>query len=64
MDQHGLSIQVCRTPGDLQSAEAAEMVLLEGLGDNLYELFATLDDYPQGHCKYFLKKQLTGLDLS
>ncbi len=23
-----------------------------------YELFATLDDYPPGHCKYFLKKQL------
>ena len=23
-----------------------------------YELFAKLDDYPSGHCKYFLKKQL------
>lgn len=23
-----------------------------------YELFATLEDYPPGHCKYFLKKQL------
>jgi GNAT superfamily N-acetyltransferase len=24
-----------------------------------YELFAALDDYPKGYCKYFLKKQLT-----
>jgi len=23
-----------------------------------YELFATLEDYPKGHCKYFLKKRL------
>jgi GNAT superfamily N-acetyltransferase len=23
-----------------------------------YELFATLDDYPKGFCKYFLKKRL------
>jgi len=23
-----------------------------------YELFATLEDYPPGHCKYFLKKTL------
>jgi GNAT superfamily N-acetyltransferase len=23
-----------------------------------YELFTTLDDYPPGHCKYFLKKKL------
>lgn len=23
-----------------------------------YELFATLEDYPIGHCKYFLKKRL------
>jgi hypothetical protein len=22
------------------------------------ELFATLEDYPEGHCKYFLKKTL------
>ena len=154
MDQHGLSIQVCRTLEELQSAEAAEMVLLEGLGNNLikqigtveldrpikifvrdqagkvvggviahvfggwvyiallwmeeswrnlgygtrlmhlaeaealqlgcqyahvdtysfearpfyerlgYELFATLDDYPQGHCKYFLKKRLARLSPS
>jgi len=26
-----------------------------------YELFAKLDDYPSGHCKYFLKKQLVSL---
>jgi GNAT superfamily N-acetyltransferase len=26
-----------------------------------YELFATLDDYPKGYCKYFLKKQLSTL---
>ncbi len=23
-----------------------------------YEVFAKLDDYPEGHCKYFLKKRL------
>jgi GNAT superfamily N-acetyltransferase len=23
-----------------------------------YEVFGRLDDYPQGHCKYFLKKKL------
>jgi GNAT superfamily N-acetyltransferase len=23
-----------------------------------YELFATLEDYPEGHCKYYLKKAL------
>ncbi len=23
-----------------------------------YEVFAKLDDYPEGHCKYFLKKTL------
>jgi GNAT superfamily N-acetyltransferase len=23
-----------------------------------YELFAVLEDYPEGHCKYFLKKKL------
>jgi hypothetical protein len=23
-----------------------------------YELFATLEDYPEGYCKYFLKKRL------
>jgi GNAT superfamily N-acetyltransferase len=23
-----------------------------------YELFATLEDFPEGHCKYFLKKTL------
>ncbi|MBN1148623.1 MAG: GNAT family N-acetyltransferase [Anaerolineales bacterium] len=25
-----------------------------------YELFATLEDYPRGYCKYFLKKRLAG----
>ena len=25
-----------------------------------YELFATLEDYPKGYCKYFLKKRLVG----
>jgi len=24
-----------------------------------YTLFGALEDYPEGHCKYFLKKQLT-----
>jgi hypothetical protein len=28
-------------------------------GISFYELFATLEDYPPGHCKYFLKKRLT-----
>jgi GNAT superfamily N-acetyltransferase len=25
-----------------------------------YETFAILEDYPKGHCKYFMKKQLAG----
>ena len=25
-----------------------------------YALFATLEDYPTGHCKYFLRKRLVG----
>jgi GNAT superfamily N-acetyltransferase len=27
-----------------------------------YEVFAKLDDYPQGYCKYFLKKELVDLE--
>jgi GNAT superfamily N-acetyltransferase len=149
MDNQKLSIQICKTPDELKASQTAEMVMLEGLGNNIlehlgnvelgrpiriflrnpsdevvggviancfggwvyiallwvgkslrnqgygtrlmrlleaeaiqkgchhahldtysfearpfyerlgYELFATLDDYPKGHCKYFLKKQLT-----
>jgi GNAT superfamily N-acetyltransferase len=25
-----------------------------------YEMFGVLEDYPEGHCKYFLKKRLAG----
>ena len=150
MDEHGLSIQICKTPEELKAAQDAEMTLLEGLGNNIientgnlelgrslkifirnktdevvggvtavcfggwlyvsllwvekslrnlgygtrlmylveaeaiklgcqnahvdtysfearpfyeqlgYELFATLEDYPKGYCKYFLKKRLVG----
>lgn len=150
MDEHGLSIQVCRSAEELKAAQDAEMAILEGLGNNIlehlgnvelgrsikiflrnpqnqvvggviancfggwvyiallwveqslrnrgygaqlmrlieaeaiqlgchhahldtyrfearpfyeragYELFATLEDYPPGHCKYFLKKRLVG----
>lgn len=28
-----------------------------------YEVFARLDDYPTGHCKYFLKKRLVGMEV-
>jgi GNAT superfamily N-acetyltransferase len=150
MDEHGLSIQICRTPEELKASQDAEMAVLEGLGNNIiehlgnvdlgrplkifirnrsdevvggviancfggwvyisllwiekslrnlgygsrlmqlveaealrygcqyahldtysfearpfyerlgYELFTTLEDYPKGHCKYFLKKRLAG----
>jgi GNAT superfamily N-acetyltransferase len=150
MDKHGLSVQVCKTPEEITAAQDAEIVLIEGLGNNIiehignvelgsplrvfirneldevvggvtancfggwvyisllwvekslrnlgygtrlmqmveaeaiqcgcqnahvdtysfeakpfyerlgYELFATLEDYPKGHCKYFLKKRLVG----
>jgi hypothetical protein len=33
--------------------------LYEKLG---YEVFATLEDCPVGHCEYFLRKQLAELD--
>ena len=149
MDEHGLSIQVCKSREEMRAAENAEMVMLDGLGKNIlknigdvelgrpikifvrnksdevvggltanvfgswvyisllwmeeslrnlgygtrlvqiceeeakqlgcqnahldtysfearpfyerlgYELFATLDDYPKGYCKYFLKKRLS-----
>ncbi|HOU13346.1 MAG TPA: GNAT family N-acetyltransferase [Anaerolineae bacterium] len=148
MDEHGLSIQICKIPEEIYAAQDAEMAILEGLGNNIlehlgqvelgralriflrnqanevvggvvancfggwmyiallwvekslrnrghgtrlmrlaeaeaiqlgcqnahvdtysfetrpfyerlsYELFATLEDYPPGHCKYFLKKRL------
>jgi GNAT superfamily N-acetyltransferase len=150
MDEHGLSIQICKTPEEVKTTQDAETVLLEGLGNNIiehignvelgrslmifvrnradevmggviancfggwvyisllwiekslrnlgygtrlmhlveaeaiqcgcqnahvdtysfeakpfyerlgYEVFATLDDYPKGYCKYFLKKRLVG----
>jgi GNAT superfamily N-acetyltransferase len=149
MDEHGISFQLCKSPQDLQATQDAELVLIEGLGNNIlehlgnvelgrtfkifmrdqagqvvggviancfggwmyisllwvekslrdlgygtklmqlveaeaielgcqnahvdtysfeagpfyerlgYELFATLEDYPPGHCKYFLKKRLS-----
>ena len=37
MDEHGLSFQVCKTPLELQATQEAEMVLLEGLGNNILE---------------------------
>ena len=148
MDEQKLSTQICRTPDELKALQAAEIVMLEGLGNNIlehlgkvelgkpiriflrnpgdevvggviancfggwvyiallwvekslrnqghgtqlmqlleaeaiqygchhahldtysfearpfyerleYELFATLEDYPEGCCKYFLKKRL------
>ena len=148
MDSDDLSIQVCGTQEEMRAAQEAEMVLIEGLGNNIiqqignvelgksikifvrnnsdevvggvianvfggwvyisllwieeslrnrgygtrlmnlveteatelgcqyahvdtysfeakpfyerlgYKLFATLEDYPKGHCKYFLKKRL------
>jgi GNAT superfamily N-acetyltransferase len=150
MDEYGLSIQICKTQEEMQAAQEAEMVLIEGLGNNIlkcignvelghslkifirnkanevvggviansfggwvyiallwideslrnrgygtrlmhlveteaiqlgcqyahvdtysfeakpfyerlgYELFATLEDYPKGYCKHFLKKRLVG----
>lgn len=149
MDEHGISFQLCKSPQELQATQDAELVLIEGLGNNIlehlgnvelgrtfkifmrdqagqvvggviancfggwmyisllwvekslrdlgygtklmqlveaeaielgcqnahvdtysfeagpfyerlgYELFATLEDYPPGHCKYFLKKRLS-----
>jgi GNAT superfamily N-acetyltransferase len=150
MDEHGLLIQICKTPQELYATQDAERAILEGLGNNIlehlgnvdlgsslriilrnttdkvvggviancfggwlyisllwvekslrnlgygsrlmqlleaeaiqigcqyahvdtysfearpfyerlgYELFATLEDYPKGYCKYFLKKRLVG----
>ena len=150
MDEHGLSIQICKTPQELKDNQDAEIALIEGLGNNIiehlgnvdlgrpikiflrnetnevvggaiahcfggwlylellwvekslrnlgygtqmmqlveaeaiqmgcenahvdtysfearpfyerigYDLFATLEDYPPGYCKYFLKKRLVG----
>lgn len=37
MDEQGLSIQVCKTPQELQATQDAEMVLIEGLGNNILE---------------------------
>ena len=148
MSNQELSIQICRTPEELKTSQAGEVVMLEGLGNNIlehlgkvelgrpiriflrnprdevvggviancfggwvyiallwvekslrnqgygtrlmelleaeavqygcqhahldtysfearpfyerlgYVLFATLEDYPEGYCKYFLKKRL------
>lgn len=41
--------------GDTYSFEARPFY--ERLG---YEVFGMLEDYPEGHCKYFLKKRLAG----
>ena len=150
MEDHGLSIRICRSPEEMKAAAGAEMVLIEGLGNNIikqvgnvelgrsikifvrnrseevvggvignvfggwvyisllwieeslrnlglgtelvhmleaeaiqlgcryahldtysfeakpfyerldYQVFAVLEDYPQGHCKFFLKKRLAG----
>lgn len=150
MDEHDLSIQICKTQEEMRATQDAEIVLIEGLGNNIikhignvelgksikifvrnkadevvggvianafggwvyiallwieeslrnlgygtrlmdlveteaielgcqyahvdtysfeakpfyerlgYELFATLEDYPKGYCKYFLKKRLVG----
>jgi len=149
MDSHDLSFQICRTQEEMRAAQEAEMVLIEGLGNNIiqqignvelgksikifvrnnsdevvggvianvfggwvyisllwieeslrnrgygtrlmnlveteatelgcqyahvdtysfeakpfyerlgYKLFATLEDYPKGYCKYFMKKHLS-----
>jgi len=35
MDEHGLTIQVCKSQEELRDAADAEMVILEGLGRNI-----------------------------
>jgi hypothetical protein len=37
MDNQELSIQICKTPEELEASQAAEMVMLEGLGNNILE---------------------------
>ncbi len=37
MDEHGLSFQICKTQEELRATEDAEMVLIEGLGNNIIQ---------------------------
>lgn len=53
LEQEVLRLGCTHTHLDTYSFEARPFY--EKLG---YELFATLEDYPPGHCKHFLKKAL------
>jgi GNAT superfamily N-acetyltransferase len=53
LEQEALRLGCTHAHLDTYSFEARPFY--EKLG---YELFATLDDYPAGHCKYFLRKTL------
>jgi GNAT superfamily N-acetyltransferase len=55
LEQEALRLGCSHVHLDTYSFEARPFY--EKLG---YELFATLDDYPPGHCKHFLQKTLTG----
>lgn len=37
MDENSISFQVCKTPQELKATQDAEMVLIEGLGNNILE---------------------------
>jgi GNAT superfamily N-acetyltransferase len=37
MDNQDLSIQICKTPEEMKASQAAELVMLEGLGNNILE---------------------------
>jgi len=50
----GLGKNIQKQLGNVQLGRSVSFY--EKLG---YELFATLEDYPPGHCKYFLKKALS-----
>ena len=57
LEQEALRLGCSHAHLDTYSFEARPFY--EKLG---YELFATLEDYPPGHCKYFLKKTLIEID--
>jgi len=55
MDEHGLSFQVCKTPQENQATQDEEMVLIEGLGNNILE---HLGDVELGRTlKVFIRNQ-------
>jgi len=37
MDENGLSLQICKTPEEINAAQDAEMAILKGLGNNILE---------------------------